>query len=66
MNKKMVEATVRVEGDRIPIGLMNVGQALDLARETGMRFSHPDGVAGETDDLLTRKELATLVESDAL
>lgn len=60
MNKKMVEATVKLDGNRVPIGLMNVDQALDLAKESGMRFSHPDGVAGETDDLLTRKQLETL------
>ncbi|TNM65770.1 hypothetical protein [Aliirhizobium smilacinae] len=64
MDKKMVEATVKVEGERVPIGLMNVGQALDLASESGMKFSHPDGVAGETDQLLTRRELASLVAND--
>ncbi len=64
MDKKMVEATVTVEGARVPIGLMNVDQALELARESGMKFSHPDGVAGETDHLLTRGELASLVASN--
>ena len=64
MDMKMVEATVNVEGNRVAIGLMNVGQALDLAQESGMRFSHPDGVAGETDQLLTRRELASLVSQE--
>lgn len=61
MKRKMVEATVKVKGTRIPIGLMNVAQALDLARQPGMKFSHPDGVAGETDELLTRGELEAFV-----
>jgi hypothetical protein len=65
MVRKMVEATVKVDGTRIPVGLMNVGQALDMPRESGMRFSHPDDVAGETDSLLTRGELKSLVEDEA-
>ncbi|SFB04496.1 hypothetical protein SAMN03159496_01509 [Rhizobium sp. NFR07] len=65
MDRKMVEATVKVDGTRIPVGLMNVGQALELPRESGMRFSHPDGMAGETEHLLTRNELASLVEQRA-
>ncbi|MCV9967009.1 hypothetical protein OIU34_34825 [Pararhizobium sp. BT-229] len=57
MKKKMVEATVKVRGKRVPVGIMNTKQALDMPTEEGMKFSHPDGKPGETDVLLNRNEL---------
>lgn len=57
MKKKMVEATVKVRGKRVPVGIMNTKQALDMPPEEGMEFSHPDGKPGETNVLLNRKEL---------
>jgi hypothetical protein len=57
MKKKRVEATVKVNGKRVPVGIMNTKQALDMPAEEGMKFSHPDGKPGETDVLLNRKEL---------
>jgi hypothetical protein len=60
--KKIVEATVKVRGKRVPVGIMNVGQALDMPAEEGMKFSHPDGKPGETEVLLSRKELKQTVK----
>jgi hypothetical protein len=60
--KKLVEATVKVEGERVPVGIMNVEQALDLPPEDGMKFSHPDEKPGETDVLLSSKELKEAVK----
>jgi hypothetical protein len=60
--KKLVEATVKIEGKRVPVGIMNVEQALDMPPEEGVKFSHPDGEAGETDILLSRKELKQAVK----
>jgi hypothetical protein len=57
MKKKMVEATVKVGGKRVAVGIMNTKQALDMPAEEGMKFSHPAGKPGETDVLLSRKEL---------
>ncbi|MEK1929890.1 MAG: hypothetical protein AAAC47_08900 [Pararhizobium sp.] len=57
MKKNMVEATVKVRGKRVAVGIMNTRQALDMPAEEGMKFSHPDGKPGETDVLLSRKEL---------
>ena len=57
MKKKMVEATVKVGGKRVAVGIMNTKQALDMPAEEGMKFSHPGGKPGETDVLLSRKEL---------
>lgn len=57
MKKKMVEATVKVRGKRVAVGIMNTRQALDMPAEEGMKFSHPDGKPGETDVLLDRKAL---------
>ncbi len=53
--KKIVEATVKVDGKRVPVGLMNTNQALDMPAEQGMKFSHPDKKPGETGVLLSRK-----------
>ncbi|MBW9064366.1 hypothetical protein JNB71_13645 [Rhizobium herbae] len=57
MKKKMVEATVKVGGKRVALGIMNTEQALDMPAEKGMKFSHPGGKPGETDVLLTPKAL---------
>lgn len=61
--KKIVEATVKVEGERVPVGIMNTKQALDMPAEEGMKFSHPDEQPGESDVLLSRKELKEAVKS---
>jgi hypothetical protein len=60
--KKIVEATVKVRGKRVPVGIMNTKQALDMPAEEGMKFSHPDGKPGETDVLLNRKQLKDAVK----
>lgn len=57
MKKKMVEATVKVRGKRVAVGIMNTKQALDMPAEDGMKFSHPDENPGETEVFLNRKEL---------
>ena len=63
--KKIVEATVKVDGKRVPVGLMNTKQALDMPAEQGMKFSHPDGKPGETDVLLSREQLHKVVKKKA-
>lgn len=57
----MVEVTVCVDGKRIAIGLMNVGQALTLADEPSMKVSHPASFPGHSDDLLSQNELASFM-----
>jgi hypothetical protein len=56
MKKKMVEATIKVRGKRVPVGIMNTKQALNMPPEEGMEFSHPDGKPGRK-VLLNREEL---------
>jgi len=41
---------------------MNAGQALEMDPQHGMKFSHPDGVPGEADHLLTREELEAVID----
>lgn len=60
MKRKIVEATVTVDGKRVPVGIMNTKQALEMPREEGMKFSHPNGKPG--DKLLSRKELKEAVK----
>ncbi|WFU86519.1 hypothetical protein QA644_15575 [Rhizobium sp. CC1099] len=62
---KIVEATVKVDGKRVPLGIMNAQQALDMPAEEGMKFSHPDGKPGETDVLLNREQLDKVVKDKA-
>ncbi|TAU86360.1 hypothetical protein ELI40_08185 [Rhizobium leguminosarum] len=53
----MVEVTVKLDGDRTPVGLMNAEQALALPGEMDFEVSHPDHEAGVTDTFITKQEL---------
>ena len=57
--KKLVEVAVEAEGGLMPIGIMNVEQALALPRAIDAKISHPDLEAGATDLFVDRRELET-------
>jgi hypothetical protein len=57
---KIVEAVIR-DGDRwVPLGLMNVRQALGM-RLTSVEFSHPAYEAGNTDIFIDHDGLSKLI-----
>ncbi len=55
---KIVEAVVRNGDRRVPVGLVNVKQALEMSEKTPFEFSHPAHEAGKTDIFVTRDVLA--------
>jgi hypothetical protein len=57
---KIVEAVVRNGDQRVPIGLMTVKQALEMAERANFEFSHPEYVAGRTDIFVSRDVLAKM------
>jgi hypothetical protein len=58
---KIVEAVVR-NGDRyVPVGLVNLKQALEMSKRTSYEFSHPAHEAGKTDIFVTRDILQKLL-----
>ncbi len=59
MKKKtpIVEVTVASEDGRVPVGIMNADQALELSRDVDVEVSHPDHAAGETDVFIGTEEL---------
>ncbi|MFS2153321.1 hypothetical protein [Rhizobium sp. Rhizsp42] len=61
---KIVEVAVTSDGDRIPLGLMNAEQALELPEEIEIEVSHPDHEAGSTDTFISKGELAEHVAAD--
>ena len=54
---RIVEVTVKLDGDRTPVGLMNAEQALALPDGMDFEVSHPDDEAGATETFITRQEL---------
>jgi hypothetical protein len=58
---KIVEAVVRDGDRRIPVGLVNVKQALEMPQRNIFEFSHPAHEAGKTDIYVTRDVLRTLM-----
>lgn len=62
---KIVEAIFRT-GDRcVPVGLVNIKQALEMSESTCFEFSHPAHEAGRTDIFVTRDMLLRLTSPDA-
>jgi hypothetical protein len=57
---KIVEAVVRSGDRRVPVGLMNIKQALEMSDKTIFEFSHPEHEAGKTDIFISREVLQTL------
>jgi hypothetical protein len=60
---QIVEVAVNSGGDRIPVGLMNAGQALALPEEIEFEVSHPDHEAGATETFISTDELLERVSS---
>ncbi|TKT66866.1 hypothetical protein [Rhizobium sp. LC145] len=58
---KIVEAVIRKKDGCVPVGLMNVGQALRMPKEPAVEFSHPAFEAGETDVFIDRDMLSKLM-----
>ena len=61
MKNRIVEATVKLDGERVPVGIMSAEMAADLPAEAGMKFSHPEGEPGDGEKLLTQAELQDVV-----
>lgn len=55
---KIVEIAVTTDGDRIPLGLMNAEQALELPDQIEIEVSHPEHEAGSTEIFISKDELA--------
>lgn len=55
--KPLVEVAAKTEDGRVPLGIMNTKQALDLPEELDVEISHPDKEAGATDHFIDREEL---------
>lgn len=55
--KPLVEVAAKTEDGRVPLGIMNTKQALDLPEELDVEISHPDEEPGATDHFIDRKEL---------
>lgn len=56
--KKIVEVVVPQGASHVPLGLMNVQQALDLPADIDVRIAHPGSpVDGATDLFMDRSEL---------
>jgi hypothetical protein len=55
--KPLVEVAAKTEDGRVPLGIMNTKQALDLPEELDVEISHPDKEAGATDHFIDRDEL---------
>lgn len=64
MKHAIVEVSVTsVDGDRIPVGLMNTQQALSLPPEIDIEVSHPAHQAGSTDVFMDRVTLQDHVDT---
>jgi hypothetical protein len=58
---KIFEAVIR-NGDRcVPVGLVNLKQALEMSERTSFEFSHPAYEAGKTDIFVSREILQKLM-----
>ncbi|OHV79096.1 hypothetical protein [Rhizobium sp. LCM 4573] len=58
---KIVEVVIRKKDGCVPVGLMNVGQALRMPKVPAVEFSHPAFEAGETDVFIDRDMLSELM-----
>ena len=55
--KKVVEVAVASDSGLVPIGIMNLDQALALPDEIDAMISHPEQAAGAADLFVDRREL---------
>ncbi|MBB2676961.1 hypothetical protein [Rhizobium phaseoli] len=55
--KQLVEVAVDTEEGRVPLGIMNAGQALALSDDFDVEVSHPDHEPGKTDLFIRKDEL---------
>lgn len=55
--KPLVEVAAKTEEGRVPLGIMNTRQALDLPEELDVEISHPDKEPGATDHFINKEEL---------
>lgn len=59
MEKKVVEVVAEGEDGTIPLGIMNVEQAMTLPSDVVVKISHPEDEPGETDRFLNREEFCS-------
>ena len=59
MEKKVVEVVAEGEDGTIPLGIMNVEQAMTLPSNVYVKISHPEDEPGETDRFLDREEFCS-------
>jgi len=55
--KRVVEVAVESNGGLVPVGVMNLDQALALPDEIDAKISHPEKAAGADDLCVDRREL---------
>ena len=55
--KQLVEVAVDTEEGRVPLGIMNAGQALALSGDVAVEVAHPDHGPGKTDLFIRKDEL---------
>ncbi|OOO40632.1 hypothetical protein EFR00_15850 [Rhizobium sophoriradicis] len=55
--KQLVEVAVDTEEGRVPLGIMNAKQALELPDDLDVEVSHPDHEPGSTDGFIQKDEL---------
>lgn len=58
---KIFEAVVRNGDQRVPVGLVNLKQALEMSEKLVFEFSHPEHEAGKTDVFVGREVLQKLM-----
>lgn len=57
--KKVVEVAVEADGGLVPVGIMNLDQALALPEEIDAKISHPEEAAGAADLFVDRRDLVS-------
>ncbi|MFK4772251.1 hypothetical protein [Rhizobium sp. ZW T2_16] len=55
--KKVVEVAVEADGGLVPVGIMNLDQALALPDEIDAKISQPEQAAGAADLFVDRREV---------
>ncbi|MEV4608917.1 hypothetical protein MRBLMR1_003985 [Neorhizobium sp. LMR1-1-1.1] len=55
--KKVVEVAVEADGGLVPVGIMNLDQALALPDEIDAKISQPEQAAGAVDLFVDRREV---------
>lgn len=59
MLKKVVEVVTEGANGTIPLGIMNVEQAMTLPSDVDVKISHPDDEPGQTARFLDRQEFCS-------